>query len=445
MKSSVRLRLLLLTLVIGILAAVIVGAATVTWREVAGLRARFSSGRIESLHIAEHIQAAVLTLNATLLRFVLRRNRGDWQSFTNDVDALAVWLKVQQPGTSLERQKVTQVIRELQFYRSEANAIAINNERGTINASNVVPQIESASQQLLSLGYELESARRMATDQLVDTAQKSLTLLQEIIFGALGFLILLGAWAVALVYREMIAPLRRKIVEFQAEIERQEKLASLGVLAAGVAHEIRNPLTAINARVFTLRKTIGERSAAIEDVEVIGGEISRLERIVREVLLFARPNKPRIATLAIGILFREIHDLMEPQLNSKNIQISIDCLRDITIRADSEQLKQVLLNLIRNGAESIGENGRIRLRADCRRMNIGGNPSDSAVIEVEDNGKGISVEVQKRLFDPFYTTKPTGTGLGLAIAARIVEQHGGFLRYQTEIGRGTNFEIVLPL
>ena len=119
------------------------------------------------------------------------------------------------------------------------------------------------------------------------------------------------------VYREMIAPLRLKLVESRATIDRQEKLASLGVLAAGVAHEIRNPLTAIKARLFTLRKAVGERSTALEDANVIEREINRLERIVRDVLLFARPAEPKEQTISAMALVRDVADLMRSQLEKR--------------------------------------------------------------------------------------------------------------------------------
>jgi signal transduction histidine kinase len=444
MKLSLRFRLVFLALVIAILAAVIVAAATVTWRQVSALRGHFSSVRIESFHIAEHLQTAVLILNATLLRVVLRRNQGDWQSFTRDADQLEAWLKLQHPSTSRERQEITQVVTELSAYRTEASAIALRNDLSMANMSHVLSKIENASQKLLSLGYDLASAHRAAAQQLVDAAEKSLALLQEVIFGALALLLILGAWAIALVYREMIAPLQRKLVETRATIERQEKLASLGVLAAGVAHEIRNPLTAIKARLFILKKTLGERSTAVEDANLIEREITRLERIVRDVLMFARPAEPRRETISAISLLGELRDLMNAQLEATNIEVVVDGSRDTTIHGDPNQLKQVLLNLIRNSAESIGECGKITLRAGSERVSLGGHATDVAILEVEDNGKGISADVQKRLFDPFYTTKPAGTGLGLSIAARIIEQHGGALRYQTELGHGTTFGIVLP-
>ena len=445
MKLSLHFRLAVMTLTIMILAAIIVSAATVTWRQVSALRRHFSSVRIESFHIAEHLQAAVLTLNATLLRFVLRRKRGDWESFTRDTEQLEVWLRLQQPSTPLERQEIAEVLTALAAYRVEADGIASRNSHDKPDILDVFSTIENASQKLVSLGFDLASAHRAAAAQLVAGAQKSLALLQEIIFGALALLMGIGAWAIAVVYREMIAPLQLKLVESRVTIERQEKLASLGVLAAGVAHEIRNPLTAIKARLFTLRKAVRDRFNAVEDANVIEREINRLERIVRDVLQFARPAEPQREAISAVALLHETRDLMRSQLEKSNIELTVEDSTEITIHADQNQLKQVLLNLIRNAAESIDERGKIVTRACTERISLAGRPTNVAVLEVKDNGKGISPEVEKRLFDPFYTTKAAGTGLGLSIAARIIEQHGGALRYKTEIGCGTTFGIVLPL
>ena len=434
-----------MVLLIFLLAAIIVGAATITWRQVRSLRRRFSGVRIESFRIADYLQASVLNLNATLLQFVLGHDPKDWQKFLLNSEALEFWLGQQRPSTPRERVDLARIRSKLMAYRAEARAIATTDDSRQADVLAVLSKIEGASQQLLSLGYELASAHRTAAAQLVDASQKALTLLQQVIFTALVLLMILSAWAITIVYREMIAPMRLKLVESRLTIERQEKLASLGVLAAGVAHEIRNPLTAIKARLFTLKKAIGERSAALRDAYVIEREIGRLERIVRDVLLFARPAEPKSQLISAVVLLREVTDLMHGQMEKSNITLTIAASADATVRGDPDQLKQVLLNLVRNAAESIGECGQITLRLRTERTTLGGRPLDAAILEVKDTGRGISSEVQKRLFDPFYTTKPTGTGLGLSIAARIVEQHGGALSYRTEIGRGTTFRIALPL
>ena len=166
---------------------------------------------------------------------------------------------------------------------------------------------------------------------------------------------------------------------------------------------------------------------AVEDAKVIEREINRLERIVRDVLQFARPAEPQREAASAVVLLREVRDLMRSQLEKSDIELTVEDSTEITIHGDQNQLKQVLLNLIRNGAESIGERGKIVLRAGTERVSLGGRPINVSILEVEDNGKGISPDVQKRLFDPFYTTKAAGTGLGLSIGARIIEQHGGAL------------------
>jgi two-component system, NtrC family, nitrogen regulation sensor histidine kinase NtrY len=135
---------------------------------------------------------------------------------------------------------------------------------------------------------------------------------------------------------------------------------------------------------------------------------------------------------------------MAPNLESRNIQLAVESSPELLIRADGSHLKQVLINLVRNGAEAIDGVGTVRLRARAARASLGGHETDAVILEVSDTGKGIPPEAEKRLFDPFFSTKETGTGLGLPIAARIVEKHGGTLQYQTQPGHGTTFGVVLP-
>jgi signal transduction histidine kinase len=246
------------------------------------------------------------------------------------------------------------------------------------------------------------------------------------------------------IYRDTIAPLRTKLVESQTLLERQQKLATLGTLAAGIAHEIRNPLTSLKARLYTLEKHLLVVPAARKDTDIIGAEISRLERIVQDVLSFARPTDPKLETIPADTVIREVQGLISPNLESREVRLEVESSPELFIRADSGRLKQVLINLVRNAAESIDGAGTVTLRARAGRAALGGRETDTVILEVADTGKGIPPEVEKRLFDPFFSTKETGTGLGLPIAARIVERHGGILQYQTRPGHGTTFGVVLP-
>jgi signal transduction histidine kinase len=183
--------------------------------------------------------------------------------------------------------------------------------------------------------------------------------------------------------------------------------------------------------------------AARKDTDIISAEISRLERIVQEVLSFARPSDPKLEVLNTDTLLHEVHGLMSPSFESRGIRLVVESTPHLFVRADSNHLKQVLINLARNAAEAIETSGKVILRGSAGQAHLGGRETDTVILEVADDGKGIAPEVEKRLFDPFFSTKETGTGLGLPIAARIVEKHGGMLRYQTRPGHGTTFGVVL--
>ncbi|MHA3772584.1 two-component system sensor histidine kinase NtrB [Verrucomicrobiota bacterium sgz303538] len=448
-RRALHRRLTLLGSVIVLVAAMIGWSAYTAWREAGSLRKRFSAAQLESFRIADRVQSGILKLNDALLDYELHgQNPADLNRFNTESSRFDIWLTAQQHTltTPAEQHLLSRIDAAYDIYLATAEAIT----RGTSPDSRILAErtaaAEQAAQRLVALGTELSQAHRQALGVLLDAGEQSLARLQIVIFGALLLLIALAAWAVQVVYREMIAPLRVQLLESHALIERQEKLASLGILAAGVAHEIRNPLTAIRARLFTLQKALTKESRPFADSEFIAREISRLERIVRDFLQFARPGEPQRVMFSVRELLHEVCELMTPDIESNSVALGIAPGADISLFGDIQQLKQVLINLVRNAAESMGETGgRISLQARIDRMPVGGVSTDAAVLEVEDTGAGIPAEVQERLFDPFFTTKPSGTGLGLSIAARIVEKHGGTLRFQTRPGHGTTFGLILPL
>jgi signal transduction histidine kinase len=256
----------------------------------------------------------------------------------------------------------------------------------------------------------------------------------------------MGAMLAVFIYRGIIAPLRENLRRSQRIIERQEKLSSLGVLAAGIAHEIRNPLTSIRVRLFTQQALLKRGSEEFEDNVFLTDEIARLEQIVKDVLDFARPADPRLLAIKATQPMRELVPLLAPELKRSNLTLREDYLANPHVQADPGQLKQVLINLVKNAADAMGRDGVITLRTRTERRGLGPRASHHvAVLEVSDTGPGIAPDVARRLFDPFFTTKASGTGLGLSIAARILEKHGGTLEYSTELNRGTTFRIVLPI
>ncbi|HUS37057.1 MAG TPA: ATP-binding protein [Verrucomicrobiae bacterium] len=290
----------------------------------------------------------------------------------------------------------------------------------------------------------LKSEDAAEAQRFIAAANRTLTRLQYFLSIAVVGVLASGATIILLAYRRMIAPMRTTITESRATIERQEKLASLGVFAAGIAHEIRNPLTAIKVRLFSLKQNHQAGSPEHEDVQVIDSEIDRLEGIVREFLQFARPADPDLQDVPVKMLFQPIQQLLERDLAQKGIALEANGENDHVVRVDPNKFKQVLLNLVQNGAESIKGPGKVVLRSQLSTRLLRGRMRSVMLIRVSDTGAGISAEQQKRLFDPFFSTKEKGTGLGLPIAARIVEKHGGALECQTTPGKGTTFTIILP-
>ena len=449
MTRPARLRFYLLALALVLLAALTATAAWIAAREFRTLRRQFEKVQMESFRIADELISSVARLNSSLFAYEASGDDQDRENFEHDSRTLANWINAQSRRlhTPEERQLLEQINKEYAVYLAEGRKLIATRKPDETDAesSRRLARVEAVAKTVMKLGGRLANAHRGALEQLVTSFERSLNLLKTVITGALVLLVVFGALGLRALYRELVTPLRKRLVENQALLERQEKLASLGVLAAGVAHEIRNPLTAIKARLFTQRKMLEKGSSAMNDADLISNEITRLERIVRDFLHFANPSDPNWAEIPARALLDDARELLGSELEKKEILLDVMPGEDFNIRADAQQLKQVLINLVQNAAESIGTRGRITLRAYAARVALGGQLQPVVILEVADTGSGIPPEVQKRLFDPFYTTKSTGTGLGLSIAMRIMEKHRGTLRYETEPGKGTTFGLVLPL
>jgi len=443
-SRNIKVRVGAFVLAIGITVTLIAWIAHTSWERTGQLRERLSAVQLQSFQIADSFQQRILKLNNLLLRYTVSRNPEDWAEFGTGMTNLDQWIDEQQPilQTQKERQILARINDSYDYYMAAGKSLGPGAGGGTGLVD--FAHFETQSQNILSLGFELARAHRESMDFFLVGFSKSLMWLRDLLLCCLGLLLMALGGLAAVVYRELIAPLRVKLVENQALMERQEKLASLGMLAAGVAHEIRNPLTAIKAWLFIQQKNLQPGSQEQADAAIISNEISRLERIVKDVLLFARPSEPHLATVPAAELLHRVQNLMGPELAKSAITLRVDNSVPVSIRVDPQQIQQVLINLVRNAAESIGEKGTVTLNVRTGIRPLDQGAAEAVVLEVADTGKGIPPEVEKRLFDPFFTTKEAGTGLGLSIAARIVEKHGGALQYQTKLNYGSTFGIVLP-
>lgn len=449
MNSGVICRLIIFFVTIALLVGLIGWTAHTSWRRIGDLHEQLSAQQWKSFQIADHLQQTIISLNNTMLRYAVSRDEADWTNFCTASQELDLWLNQQQPLLSSQKERpfLDDIAAAYKDYLTAAVALntKIYGARVSITRLREFTDLEAQSKRILNLGIKLSEAHQQSIDALQRQNLRSLNILRWELFGSLTVLVAAGCWLAIVVYREMIAPLQVQLIESRQLVEQQEKLASLGMLAAGVAHEIRNPLTAIKAWLYLQQKHLARGTPEFADSELIGGEINRLERIVKDFLQFARPSPPQFAVVPAEQPLREAQTLMQPELEKNGIKLIIEEIAPEKIRIDPQQIKQVLLNLIQNAADSIGKNGTVTLRARRGEKRLNDRQRDVVILEVTDDGPGIPPEAEKRLFDPFFTTKDSGTGLGLSIAARIVEKHQGALQYQTQAGSGTTFGIILPL
>jgi len=234
----------------------------------------------------------------------------------------------------------------------------------------------------------------------------------------------------------------------EERIRRRETLAAIGELSAGIAHEIRNCLNPISGSVEVLQRELKVKGENARLLELIVRESERLDNFIRELLDYARERPLKCETLDLGELLRDLADVARrhPSAEGKELTWS-GASDDASVHVDSEQIRQVLLNLVLNALEAVEGEGQVEVRIAARRDRPAtGSGAVRAWVcaEVQDNGIGIAAPEIDLIFEPFYSTKRGGTGLGLAIANRIVERHGGVLEVESRLGAGTTMRVWLP-
>ncbi len=235
----------------------------------------------------------------------------------------------------------------------------------------------------------------------------------------------------------------REIKKLEEKVRHSEKLAAIGELAAGVAHEIRNPLSSIKGFARFLAHSLSDRAQEKEYAEIMVKEVDRINRVVNDLLTFARPLEPELTPTDVLELAEHTMRLVETDARSRDIKIRSEINSDLKrFLLDANQITQALLNLMLNALQEVNNGGSIDVGSDVNEAGTRLN------IWVEDNGPGIPQDKKKKIFDPFFTTREKGTGLGLAIVHKIVENHRGEIRVESPLSgntRGCRFVMSLPV
>jgi len=243
------------------------------------------------------------------------------------------------------------------------------------------------------------------------------------------------------------ARLYERIVDVEEQLRQNEKLSALGLLAAEVAHEIRNPLTVMKLLYHSLDLKFPASDPRAKDARIIDAKIEHLNKIVEQILDFARTTEPKLSPVNLNDLVEELGLLVRHKLANQNIKLRRD-LQSILppVMGDAPQLEQAFLNLILNAAEAMPDGGMLTIKSREIRQSRSSAQPTHVTVEFKDTGKGMSEELQKHAFTAVLsTTKAKGTGLGLAIVGRIIETHRGEIRIKSKIGHGTSIIITLPV
>ncbi len=231
-----------------------------------------------------------------------------------------------------------------------------------------------------------------------------------------------------------------RLKDLEAEMRENERLAAVGRMAAGVAHEVRNPLSSIKGLALLLKNKFPDRSREFETTGLLIQEVERMNRTISELLSFARPASLDLQPVDLCELLGETLQLVSADTASEHIRINLHCEENLPlVTGDRDRLSQVFINILLNGVQAMPEGGRLDITVEPDQA------GKNVILSFQDTGTGIAPEQQAQVFFPYFTTKPGGTGIGLAISQKIVVDHGGCIRLESESGRGTTVIVELPV
>jgi signal transduction histidine kinase len=440
------------------------------------------NGNVAALHVAQNLETS-LSLQSVLLNNFLVDGQRSWlneleQQRRSFGDALKA-ARDASPAGDL-RDALNEIeSKALRYGYLQDRLIKLReegkSEGGLGDSSEVDGQFRGIRE--LCEAYKRSNEERMG--QALAAIQEKSQTLNILLLAVLPAIVLLGLALVYLVINQVLDPIRELVyttspggkpghidnevealsrrvhrlmedvdqTQSQLQISREHllqsgKLAMVGKLAAGVAHSVRNPLTSVKMRMFSLGRSLKLSPDQKEDFEVISNEIRHIDTILQNFLEFSRPPKLKVQKVSPSDVVDAAIQLLRHRIESYEVAVELYRKRRLPeIEGDPEQLKEVLVNLIINACEAMTGGGKILIQEEDGFTEPMGRV---AVIKISDNGPGISESIGDRVFQPFFSTKEEGTGLGLSIAVRIIEDHQGCLNLRSRRGKGTTFTITLP-
>jgi len=236
-------------------------------------------------------------------------------------------------------------------------------------------------------------------------------------------------------YQKTINDLSAENLKLYRNLLQADKLAALGTIAAGMAHEIKNPLASIKGLTQVLPENLSDAEFINKYSEIVPRQLDRINRIVEDLLAFGRPKELIMREAAVDRILEEVLRLVENQCLKSNVEIIREFYSVPPILADSERLSQAFMNMILNAVQAMPGGGKLLI--GCKTS------EDEIEVEISDSGKGIPENKLPNIFDPFFTTRETGNGMGLAVTYRIIKEHGGKIEVESELGAGTTFKVFL--
>ncbi|CCH47925.1 sensor histidine kinase [Pseudodesulfovibrio piezophilus] len=477
------LRTKLLLLLTGLVVATLAGASLTLWyvRATQEMFQEMATHDIQALFSAQSLQKELMSQQGLTTYYSLDHDETWLQRLNGHHKQFEIFLKQARLSNYLEKgREILNNIDSgyLRYVYSRNDVINLYRKGRTQQALQEHKNIREKYQTLYDLCEEYKALYQHRITLAAVSYKAKAQLLTVLSFTAMPVSALLAIWLGFILVKRILDPIRKlarleealpdhlsgemgalsdRIQTLMDDVEhayemlqhsrdqvvQSEKMATVGKLAAGVAHSIRNPLTSVKMRLFSLERSLDLDAIQKEDFDVISEEIRHLDTIIRNFIEFSRPPKLRPQQVSPSDLVESTLTLLVHRLEASNVIVTICRKKRLPdVSADPEQFKEALMNLILNACDSMVNGGRISITEDIATIVPHGK---MAILTVTDNGPGIPPAFKDEIFKPFHSTKEEGTGLGLSIANRIMTEHGGWLHLKSSGSDGTTFVLAIPL